>query len=194
MARIGIKCLTYAKYKDGGKGNAVQYEKGTMKEDYMAKADLNITRNDTKEYGDDHQIDSENGVTAIALALELTNTDADIETDLLGEEKSAEGKEQSVTDADAPFVGVGYYMKNRFRGASIFDAYWVHKMQFSRNTVSAETRREQTNFAHETINGSGSGVQLKDDGKTYFYCHEYMQTEAEAKEWLKKKANITASA
>lgn len=194
MAKIGIKCLTYAKYKDGGRGSAVQYEAGKMKEDYMAKADLTITRNDTKEYGDDHQIDSENGVTAIALALELTNTDEDIETDMLGEEKKEAGKELAVTDADAPFVGVGFYMKNRFRGTSTFDAYWAHKMQFSRNTVSAETRREQTNFVHETINGSGSGVQLDGDGKTHFYCHEHMATEAEAKEWLKKKANITASA
>ena len=44
MAKVGIKCLTYAKYQSGGEGNAIVYSGGTMLQDYMAKAELKENR------------------------------------------------------------------------------------------------------------------------------------------------------
>lgn len=190
MAKVGIKGLTYAKFTSGGEGNAVVYSGGKRLDDYMAKADITENRNDVKEYADDHQIDSENSMSNVTLAIELVNNNADIKKDILGHLQESE--ELIVTGDAAPFVGIGFITKNRFKGTVTYEAYWFYKMQFTAGTLTADTRREQTAFGHETINGEGSGVTLTDGGPVYFYAHkDGLATEALARTWLNGKAGIT---
>lgn len=190
MAKVGIKGLTYAKYASGGDGAAIVYTGGKKLDDYMAKADITENRNDLKEYADDHQIDSENCLNNVALAIELVNANDDIKKDILGHIE--ENTDLIVTGDDAPFVGIGFICKNRFKGTVTYEAYWFYKMQFSSAGLTADTRREQTAFNHETINGSGSGVILTEGGKVYFYAHkDGLATEALARTWLNGKAGIT---
>ena len=190
MAKVGIKGLTYAKYASGGDGAAVTYTGGTKLDDYMAKADITENRSDVKEHADDHQIDSENTLNSVSLALELVNIDSGIKGDILGHVN--ESQELVVTDAEAPFVGIGFICMNRFKGTVTYEAYWFYKMQFTSAGMSAETRREQTAFGHETINGTGSGVVLTSGGATVFYAHkDGLATEALARTWLNAKAGIS---
>lgn len=190
MAKVGIKGLTYAKYASGGDGSPVTYTGGKKLDDYMAKADITENRSDVKEHADDHQIDSENSLNDVALALELVNANEDIKKDILGHVE--ESGDLIVTGDAAPFVGIGFICKNRFKGTVTYEAYWFYKMQFSAATVTANTRREQTAFDHETINGTGNGVVLTDGGKVYFYAHkDGLATEALARTWLNGKAGIT---
>lgn len=189
MAKVGIGKLTYAKYQSGGDGSSIVYTGGKMKTDYLCKADLQETRDSTKEYADDHQIDSDKALTAVTLALEIANNDTDIKKDILGHVE--DGDDMVVTGDDAPFIGIGYLMKNRYKKTVTYEGIWVHKAQFATGGVSAESRRENTAFGHETLNGDASGVILTEGGKTYFYAHRDGMDESTATAWLKTKAGIT---
>lgn len=190
MAITTCKKFTYAKYTSGGAGSAIVYAPGTMLEDYLAKVDINEERTDEKEYADGHLIDSEKIPVAVSMALELVNNNAAIKKDVLGMAEGA-SDELLLTDEDPPFVGAGCLIANRYRGNVTWEGYWIYKIQFARQGVSAETRRDRTAFQHETINGDGVGVVLEADGKVCYYAHKDGMTESAATAWLKGHANIS---
>ena len=191
MAKTTCKGLTYAKYSSGGDGSAITYTGGKALTDYLCKVDIGENRGDVKEYADGHQIDSENILNYVTLALELANTNDDILKDFLGHvTDSNDGL--LVTGADAPFIGCGFIVANRFKGTTTYEGYWFYKIQFTSGGVTANTRRDQTQFDHETINGSSSGVILTSGGDVIFYAHKTgLATEALVRTWLNGKAGIT---
>lgn len=196
MAKVTCKGLTYAKVSGGGDGSAVTYTGGKALVDYLCKVDIGENRDSVKEHADGHQIDSENMLNEVTLALELANSNSDIKNDILGHVTSGTGAsaESQVTGADAPFVGIGFILANRFKGTTTYEAYWFYKMQFTSGGVTANTRREQTQFDHETINGSGSGVVLTSGGATVFYAYkDGCSAEADARTWLNTKAGVSSS-
>ena len=189
MAKTTCKKFTYAKYSSGGDGAAIVYTGGTMLEDYLAKVDINEERTDEKEYADGHLIDSEKIPTAVSMTLELVNNNSSIKTDVLGLVADS-GGEMQLTEADPPFVGAGCLMANRFNGTVTWEGYWIYKIQFAHQGVSAETRRDRTAFGHDSITGNGVGVQLTSGGVTCFYAHKDGMTESAAETWLKTHAGI----
>ena len=189
MAKTTCKKFTYAKYSSGGDGAAIVYSGGTMLDDYLAKVDITEDRTDEKEYADGHLIDSEKIPTGVSMVLELVNNNDDIKTDVLGYAEGSSG-ELTLTEADPPFVGAGCLMANRFKGTVTWEGYWIYKIQFTHQGVSAETRRDRTAWQHDTINGSGVGVVLAADGAACFYAHKSGMTESAAIAWLKGHAGI----
>lgn len=191
MAKKTCKGLTYAKYVSGGDGSALVYSGGTVKTDYLCKVDITEQRDDQKEYADGHLIDRANGLNALSLAFELANNDPDIKKDLLGHAEGSATGELDVTDADAPFVGVGFILCNRFKGVETYEGYWAYKAQFSSAGVSSSTRRESEQWEHETINGDTVAVS-RSAGDTVYYSHiDGQATEAAVRTWLNGKAGIT---
>ena len=190
MAKTTCKKFTYAKYSSGGDGSAISYTGGTMLEDYLAKVDINEERTDEKEYADGHLIDSEKIPTAVSMTLELVNNNANIKQDVLGLAVDS-GGEMTLTEKDPPFVGAGCLMANRFKGTVTWEGYWIYKIQFAHQGVSAETRRDRTAFGHDSISGNGVGVQLASDGDVCFYAHKDGMTESAAVAWLKTHAGIS---
>ena len=191
MAKTTCKYFTYAKYSSGGDGAAIAYTGGTMLSDYLAKVDINEERTDEKEYADGHLIDSEKIPTAVGMTLELVNNNSSIKTDVLGLVADNSG-EMTLTEADPPFVGAGCLVANRFKGTVTWEGYWIYKVQFAHNGVSAETRRDRTSWQHDTISGDGVGVKLESGGATCFYAHKDGMTEAAAVTWLKGHAGISS--
>ena len=189
MAKTTCKKFTYAKYSSGGDGSAIAYTGGTMLDDYLAKVDITEDRTDEKEYADGHLIDSEKIPTAVHMVMELVNNNDDIKTDVLGLAEAS--SEMQLTEADPPFVGAGCLMANRFKGTVTWEGYWIYKIQFAHQGVSAETRRDRTAWQHDTINGDGVGVQLASDGAVCFYAHKSGMTETAAVAWLKGHAGIS---
>jgi hypothetical protein len=192
MAKTTCKKFTYAKYASGGAGGAISYTGGTMLADYLAKVDINEERTDEKEYADGHLIDQEKIPTGVAMTLELVNSNAAIYKDVLGyaEVGSSGSEELQLTEADPPFIGAGVLMANRHLGVITWEGYWIYKIQFTHNGVSAETRRDRTSWQHETINGNGVGVQLSSGGVICYYAHKKGMTESAAETWLKTHAGI----
>ena len=193
MAKVTCKKFTYAKYVSGGDGAAIVYSGGSMLTDYLAKAEITEERTNETEYADGHLIDSEQIPTAVQMVMELVNNNAAIKKDVLGlaETGTGDSAELQLTDADPPFVGAGVLMANRHLGVITWEGYWVYKTQFTRNGVSAETRRERTSWQHETITGKGVAVQLSSGGNVAYYAHKDGMTEAAAEAWLKAHAGIS---
>ena len=189
MAKTTCKKFTYAKYSSGGNDAAIVYTGGTMLTDYLAKVDIKEERTDEKEYADGHLIDRGNGLNALSLAFELANNDPDIKKDLLGHVEGSVPGELDVTDADAPFVGVGFILCNRFKGVETYEGYWAYKVQFSSAGVSSSTRRESEQWEHETINGDTMGVTRTSGGDVVYYSHiDEQATEAAVRAWLNLKS------
>lgn len=193
MAKIGIKCLTYAPYTSGGEGSAIVYGTGVQLNDYMIRADVGEERVDVDFYADDHKIDTENSITGVTLTLELANMTEALEKAMLGyvAESSTAGADLMITDASAPFVGCGFYRKERFKGAVSYKCYWVYKVQFNRDSDSTTTKGENLEFQTESVNGDAVGVQLTSAGPIVYYVTNRQDTEAGAVAWLKTKAGIT---
>ena len=189
MAKIGIKGLTYAPFSTGGEGGAITYGTGVELADYMIKADVTENRNKTPFYADDHQIDQENELTGVDVSLELANLTDAIEKAFLGY-TSGTGDELHVTSADAPFVGVGFRKKERFKGAITYKGYWIYKIQFSKDTDSTQTKGENIDFQTESISGSAMGVVLTTAGDTIYYSQIRSTAEATVVSWIKGKAGI----
>lgn len=195
MAKIGIKGLTYAPYTSGGEGSAIVYGTGVSLPDYMIRADISEERSDTDFYADDHKIDSDNSMTGATLALELANMTDDLEKALLGyvAASNTAGADLNVTDAAAPFVGVGFIKKERFKGSLTYKGYWFYKVQFTRDTDSVNTKGESVEFQTETVNGDAMAVQLEASGANIFYSTCRKTTEADVRTWLNTKAGISAT-
>ncbi len=190
MAKIGIKGLTYAPFSSGGAGTTVVYSTGAVLADYMIKADLTEERSEVKFYADDHQIDAENGMTGVSLSLELSNLTDTLDKALLGNETGT-GNELNVTDKDAPFVGVGFIRKERFKGTVTYHGYWIYKVQFAKDTDSATTKGETLDFQTETLSGNAMGVTLTSGGDVIYYSHIRDTTESTVLAWIKGKAGIS---
>lgn len=193
MAKIGIKCLTYAPYVSGGDGSTISYGTGVQLVDYMIRADVGEERVDVDFYADDHKIDTENSMTGATLTLELANMTAVLEEAMLGyvAESSASNADLLVTDAAAPFVGCGFYRKERFKGTVSYKCYWFYKVQFNRDSDSTTTKGENLDFQTESVNGDAMGVQLTSGGHTIYYATNRHSSEANAVAWLKTKAGIS---
>lgn len=194
MAKTTCAKFTYAKYSAGGDGSAaISYTGGKMKDDYLAKVDIQEERTDEKEYADGHLIDMEKIPTGVSMTMELVNNDADICKDVLGmsEVGTSGAEELLLTEADPPFVGAGCLMANRHKGTVTWEGYWIYKIQFAPGGVSAETRRDRTSWQHETINGTGVLVQPAVSGSKCYYAHKKGMTESAAEAWLKSHAGIS---
>ena len=194
MAKKTCKGLTYAKYVSGGDGSAIVYQGGKVKADYLCKVDIREDRADDKEYADGHRIDSDNRLNGSGLDLELANNDADIKKDVLGYLAGTADGELDVSEDDAPFVGVGFILCNRFKGVETYEGYWVYKIQFSTGGVTSNTRRESEQWEHETVNGESVSVKLTAAGDAIYYSQILNQaTEAAVRTWLNGKANVPST-
>ena len=193
MAKIGLKCLTYAPFTGGGEYSTVTYGTGTQLNDYMIRADIGEERDDVKFYADDHKIDADNAMNGATLALELANMTDTLEKDFLGyvAESSSQGADLQITDASAGFVGCGFYRKERFKGTVTYKCYWFYKVQFRRDSDSGNTKGESTEFQTESLNGDAMGVTLTAAGDTIYYTTCRKESESDAISWLKTKAGIS---
>ena len=190
MAKIGIKGLTYAPYTSGGVQSAVVYGNGVKLDDYMIRADINEEHNDVDFYADDHKIDVENSMSGMTLGLELSNMTADLEKALLGHEEGT-GDELSATDGAAPFVGVGFIRKERFKGTVSYHGFWIYKIQFAKDGDTTNTKGESVEFQTEALTGNAVAVTLAANGSNIYYSHMRAATEAAVRTWLNGKAGVT---
>lgn len=187
---IKVKNLTWAKVSSGGDGAAMAYTGGKVDRDKIVRVDQNEERSDVSFYADDHRIDRDNSTNGASVSIELAKLTDDMKKDALGY-VAGEGTEMQVTDAAAPFVGVGFVHGEMYCGVATFKAYWYYKVQFSRGQRSFNTKGDTTAFQTESLEGEAMGVQLAADGSVVFFAESGdLATEAAALTWLKGKAGV----
>lgn len=186
---VGVKYLTWAPYASGGDGAAVAYGTGSAESDKIVHVDMGEERADEGFYADDHRIDRDNSVTGATLAVEVAKLTAAMKEGMLGHVKGT-GDEYAVTDAASPFVGVGFVLKDRYKGAYSYVGYWYYKMQFSEGQRSFNTKGETLAYQTESLEGDAEAVKLAADGPFTFYSWKDFDSENAAHAWVKGKAGI----
>ena len=186
---VGAKLLTWAPFTSGGAGGAITYGTGSAETDKVVRVDMSEERADTGFYADDKRIDRDNSITAASLSIETAQLTLGMRENILGHVKAT--NDYTVTDAASPFVGVGFCLKQRYKGAVTYRAYWYHKVQFSEGQRSFNTKGENLEFQTESLEGEAEAVQLTEGGAMAYYVYTEVETEAAALAWLKSKAGIS---
>lgn len=196
MAHIGMKSPVAALWKEGN----------TYGEGFVVGKAINFTgtpnKNDTTLYADDAAAETDLSVRDWGTSLGTDDLSLKVHADLLGHTyKAPSGEGDNATpeeieigaDDVAPFFGMGFYKRRRKNGVTSFTVIWLYKVQHSEPTENAETKAESTNFQTATIEGKAFPVEITDSegnirtsvGKKLLFT-----TEAAARAWLNKQANI----
>lgn len=189
MAKVGLKYLVTAPLKEDGK----TYDKGFVVAK-MIKATVNANNNDVKLYADDGAAESDKSFKDGTISLNVDDLTQKVYADMLGHTYTQAGEgenaepETVVASANdiAPYLGTGFYGEIRRNNKPYFQAKWLKKTQFAEPNDETETKGETIAFQTPTIEGT---VFKADDGSWKEQAE--FKTEAEARAWLNKKANIT---
>ena len=187
-ANVGMKYLVAAPVNVYTPGTGITYSTGSNFAEAVS-ASLSWNRADGVFYGDDIELDRDNGVLGYTITLEPSGLKDAARHTLLGELVSS--STYTITDAAAPDVGFGYIRVMRDKGTTSYEAWWFYKVKFGISSEETRTKEQSIEWRVPTLEGNGAGVSLDSTGALSFAQHETFTTEAAAKAWLNSKAGIT---
>ena len=191
-ANTGMVYPVYAPVSAYVPGTSITYGTGGVVAEAVS-ANVSWDRNDGHFYGDDVELDSDNGVLGYTISFEPSGLSDTVRAALLGDDLA--NSEYTITDDAAPDVGFGYIrvMRDNASGTptTSYEAWWYKKLKFSISSEETRTKERSIEWRVPTLEGTGSGVSLDSSGKLRFADHRTFTTLADAKTWLKAKAGIT---
>lgn len=191
-ANVGMVYPVFSKVSAYVPGTSITYGTGKVAAEAVS-ASVSWNRNDGHFYGDDIELDSDNGVTGYTISFEPSGLADSIRADLLGETLAS--SEYSVTDAAAPDIGFGYVRVMRSTGqtgvTTSYESWWYYKLKFSIGSEEARTKEASIEWRVPTLDGIGTGISLDATGTLKFAVHQTHATLAAAKSWLNSKAGIS---
>lgn len=191
MAFVGCKYFAAAPITAYTPGTGVTYGTG-FKVGHLTRAQIDWTNSDAKLWGDNILVEVDKSTTGGTLTIGTTTLDDNALQKILGFVETGEtgAEELNKTDAEPPYIGCGYVVKDSGDGTPAYIGKWYHRCQFTANE-SVETRQDSTNFQTPEISGDVLGVQLDNTGAGFFMAQKSFSTEAAAIAWVKGKAGIT---
>ena len=187
-ANVGMQYPVYAPVNVYTPGTSITYNTGAVAGEAVSAA-LSWERADGHFYGDDVELDSDNGVLGYTLDIELSGLKDSVRAALLGDDLA--NSEYTITDEAAPDVGFGYIRVMRDKGTVSYEGWWFCKLKFSISSEETRTKERSIEWRVPTLQGTGAGVSLDSTGKLKFAVHETFTTFSAAQTWLKAKAGIT---
>ena len=191
-ANVGMQYPVYAPLSTYTPGTSITYGTGAVIAEAVS-ASVSWERADGRFYGDDAQLDSDNGVLGYTIDFEPSGLSDGIRNALLGEKLAS--SEYTITSEAAPDVCFGYIrvMRSNAGGtvAYSYEGWWYHKIKFGVNSEETRTKERNIEWRTPTLNGVGDGVSLDSSGKLAFAVHRTFESFSAAQTWLKSKANIT---
>ena len=173
-------------------GNSITYSNGFVVAEAVS-ANVSWNRADGHFYGDDVELDTDNGVLGYTISFEPTGLSATSRQKLLGETVSS--NEYTITDAASPDLGFGYIRVMRVKGTTTvttsYEAWWYKKLKFSISSEETRTKEQNIEWRVPTLEGTGCGVSLDATGVLSFAQHKTFDTLAQAKSYLNGLAGIT---
>jgi len=168
-------------------GSTLTYTGGSNFAEAVA-ATVNWDRADGHFYGDNVELDSENGILGYTIDFDLSGLSDAARGLLLGE--TATSGEYEITDKAAPDVGFGYIRVMRNKGVVSYEAWWFRKLKFGVSSEETRTKERDIEWRVPTLNGVGSGVSLDSSGNLSFAIHKTYSSLNDAKSYLNGKAGI----
>lgn len=191
-ANVGMQYPVYSPVSAYVPGTSITYGTGAVVAEAVS-ASVNWERADGRFYGDDVQLDSDNGVLGYTIDFEPTGLTDAVRQGLLGETVSS--GEYTVNNAAAPDVGFGYVRVMRATGTSgvsySYEGWWYHKLKFGVSSEETRTKERNLEWRTPTLQGVGDGVSLDSTGKLAFAVHKTFDSFSAAQSWLKSKAGIS---
>lgn len=194
MAAVGMKYLTFAPITGGGEQTALTYGTGVVAQ-HAISGEITYNHDEQKLYGDDMLAEYYNGMVDYDIELGLTELDDTLVTKLGIERITTAGSPEITTYHLVPdnitAVGVGFMQTLIKNGTKSYVGYWFHKVVFSMNSESAQTKGESLEWQTPTLTGKGWGVELDASNGAQYRERQVFATEAAALAWLKAKAGVT---
>ena len=191
-ANVGMVYPVAAAVSSYTPGTSITYGTGFVVAEAVS-ASLSWNRADGRFYGDDVELDSDNGVLGYTLSFEPTGLSDTNRQKLLGELVAT--NEYTITDAASPDVGFGYIRVMRAKGASTvttsYEAWWFYKMKFSIASEETRTKEQNIEWRVPTLEGIGAGISLDSTGTLCFAQHKTFSSLSDAKSYLNTKAGIS---
>ena len=187
-ANVGMQYLVAATVGTYTPGSSISYTGGTNFAEAVS-ASLNWERADGHFYGDDVELDSDNGILGYTLDIEPSGIPDSVRNLLLGETKNS--NTYTITDDPAPDVGLGYVKVMRDKGIVKYEGWWFYKLKFGVSSEEARTKERNVEWRVPTLQGVGSGVLLDASGKQAFAKHETFATLQLAKGFVNTAAGIS---
>ena len=187
-ANVGMQYPVYAPVNAYAPGTSITYNTGAVAGEAVSAA-LSWDRADGHFYGDDVELDSDNGVLGYSLDIELSGLKDSVRAALLGDDLA--NSEYTITDEAAPDVGFGFIRVMRDKGTVSYEGWWFYKLKFSISSEETRTKERNIEWRVPTLQGAGAGVSLDATGQLKFAVHETFATFSAAQTWLKAKAGIT---
>lgn len=191
-ANVGMVFPVYAPVSAYTPGTSITYSTGAVAAEAVS-ANVSWNRNDSRFYGDDVELDSDNGVQGYTITFEPSGLSDSVRAALLGDDLA--NSEYTITDEAAPDVGFGYIRVMRSSGSTgietTYEGWWFHKVKFGITSDETRTKEGSIEWRVPTLEGTGAGVSLDSSGKLAFAVHSTHATLSAAKSWLKTKAGIT---
>jgi len=189
-ANVGMLYPVAATVQTYTPGSSISYKSGSGSNFAEAvSASLSWEHADGHFYGDDVELDTENGILGYTIDFEPSGLSDSARVLLLGETVSS--SEYTVTDAAAPDVGFGYVRRMRDKGVESFEAWWFYKVKFGVSSEETRTKERNVEWRVPTLQGIGSGVSLDNTGTMAFCQHKTFDNLASAKSYLNGKAGIS---
>lgn len=194
MAAVGMKYLVFAPITTETAQSALVYGTGALAE-HAISGEITYNYDEQSLYGDDKLAEYYKGLNGYDIEIGMTELADSLVTKLGIERITTAGSPEVTTYHLVPdnmtSVGVGFMQTLIINGTRSYVGYWFHKVQFSINSESAQTKGESVEWQTPTLNGKGWGVELDAVNGVQYRERQVFTTEAAALAWLKAKAGLT---
>ena len=187
-ANVGMQYMVAATVSTYTPGTSITYATGSNFAEAVS-ASLSWERADGHFYGDDVELDSDNGILGYTIDIEPAGLSDAARGTLLGETVSS--SEYTITDKAAPDVGFGYIRVMRNKGVVSYEAWWFYKVKFGVSSEETRTKERSIEWRVPTLQGVGAGVSLDATGNLNFAQHKSFNDLSSAKAYLNSKAGIS---
>ena len=196
MAFIGMRHPVAATVATYTKGAEPTYDAGLVI-GHAIQGDLSITRNNNPLYGDDAEVENDNGITAMSLTLGVD--------DLSEETQAYMGMLKAVTTGTSPniethylenagapkTVGIGYIRVRRLNDVTSFQGVWIYRIQLGKDSENSATKGESITWQTPTATGRAMGTYVDSGDEPSFRKIKNFTTEAAALTWLNSLAGMS---
>ena len=195
-ASVGMMYPVFAPLVSHTPGSMPEYGTGRILQE-AREINVSKTYNTNPLYGDDHEVDSDNGLTAVAYDFENTGLTLEDRQILFGEETNADTLTggQWEGDKETPYGGFAHIEKMREGdGTTKYEAYIALKIKFQENSHTARTKEgNQISWGVPRIAGNLVALDVDGGDELRFRLHDVFTSIGAAKAWINTILNVNAT-